>query len=171
MPLSSRSKHSKALMLRLWRNIENKDTAIDAKVRKSQHATVNIPQPQRRKGVIVRMNAFPVNSLPGECRAVASSKQWGCEVSTPEATPEDTSWMRTLAQGQDDDRTATHGYEATREAAMGGVRQELAARKTFALAISSVPKSQIEPTPVPVGGSMEFWHSARLKSSSLHSSQ
>jgi hypothetical protein len=106
---------------------------------------------------------------------VASSKQWsdlraatrntegaviftkgpslgGCEVSTPEATPEDTSWMRTLAQGQDDDRTATHGYEATREAAMGGVRQELAARKTFALAISSVPKSQIEPTPVPVGG-------------------
>jgi hypothetical protein len=42
----------------------------------------------------------------------------GCEVSTPEATPEDTSWMRTLAQGQDDDRTATHGYEATREAAM-----------------------------------------------------
>ena len=29
-----------------------------------------------------------------------------------------TPWMWTLAEGQHDDRTPTHGYEATREAAM-----------------------------------------------------
>jgi hypothetical protein len=28
-------------------------------------------------------------------------------------------WLRTLAFGQHEDRTPTHGYEPTREAAMG----------------------------------------------------
>jgi hypothetical protein len=32
--------------------------------------------------------------------------------------PVGASWMWTLAFGQHEDRTATHGYEATREAAM-----------------------------------------------------
>ena len=34
------------------------------------------------------------------------------------ATPGGLPWMWTLAYGQHEDRTPTHGYEATREAAM-----------------------------------------------------
>ena len=34
------------------------------------------------------------------------------------AAPEGTPWLWTLAYGQHEDRTPTHGYEATREAAM-----------------------------------------------------
>jgi hypothetical protein len=34
------------------------------------------------------------------------------------AKPEDSSWLWTLAYGQHEDRTPTHGYEATRGAAM-----------------------------------------------------
>ncbi len=34
------------------------------------------------------------------------------------AVPEGTPWMWTLAFGHHEDRTPTHGYEATREAAM-----------------------------------------------------
>ena len=33
------------------------------------------------------------------------------------AKPADASWLWTLAYGQHEDRTPTHGYEATREAA------------------------------------------------------
>jgi hypothetical protein len=35
------------------------------------------------------------------------------------AAPESTPWMWTLAYGHHKDRWPTHGYEATREAAMG----------------------------------------------------
>jgi hypothetical protein len=34
------------------------------------------------------------------------------------AAPEDTPWMWTLAYGHHRDRSPTHGFEATREAAM-----------------------------------------------------
>jgi hypothetical protein len=34
------------------------------------------------------------------------------------ASPEGSPWMWTLALGHHEDRTSTHGYEATREAAM-----------------------------------------------------
>jgi hypothetical protein len=34
------------------------------------------------------------------------------------AAPEGTPWLWTLAYGHHEDRTPTHGYEATREAAM-----------------------------------------------------
>jgi hypothetical protein len=43
------------------------------------------------------------------------------------AAPVGTPWMWTLAFGHHEDRTPTHGYEATREAAMAAFRQELAA--------------------------------------------
>ena len=33
-------------------------------------------------------------------------------------SPPETPWMRTLAYGDHEDRTPTHGYEATRDAAM-----------------------------------------------------
>jgi hypothetical protein len=67
-----------AFMLRLWRNVENKDPAIDTKVRKSQLSTVSIPQSPPGRGAIVRMNALPITRLPGECQALTfgSSKEW-----------------------------------------------------------------------------------------------
>lgn len=67
-----------AFMLRLWRNVENKDATLDAKVRKSQRATVSIPQPQSGRGAIIRMNALPITSLPGECQALTfgAPKEW-----------------------------------------------------------------------------------------------
>lgn len=34
------------------------------------------------------------------------------------AKPPDASWLRTLAYGYHEDHTPTHGYEASREAAM-----------------------------------------------------
>jgi len=43
------------------------------------------------------------------------------------ASPEGSPWLWTLAFGHHEDRTPTHGYEATREAAMAAFRQELAA--------------------------------------------
>ena len=46
------------------------------------------------------------------------------------ASPVDAPWLWTLAFGHHEDRTPTHGCEATREAAMGGVREELAAGMT-----------------------------------------
>ena len=68
-----------AFMLRLWRNIEDKEPQIDAKVRKSVRTGVAIPMPEAGRGPIVRMNALPVLSLPGECQAITfrSDKEWG----------------------------------------------------------------------------------------------
>jgi len=43
------------------------------------------------------------------------------------AVPLGQSWMWTLAVGYHEDRTPTHGCEATREDANGSLRQELAA--------------------------------------------
>jgi hypothetical protein len=46
---------------------------------------------------------------------------WGKAQGSPrimKAKPADASWLWTLAYGQHEDRTPTHGYEATREAAM-----------------------------------------------------
>ena len=67
-----------AFMLRLWRNLERKDPDIDARVRKTEMATVSIPLPTAGRGAIVRMNALPVTSMPGECQALTftSSKEW-----------------------------------------------------------------------------------------------
>jgi len=42
------------------------------------------------------------------------------------AVPMGQSWMWTLAFEYHDDRTPTHGYEATREAAMAAFAKELA---------------------------------------------
>ena len=44
------------------------------------------------------------------------------------ASPVETPWLWTLAFGHHEDRASTHGYAATRDAAMSGVRQELATR-------------------------------------------
>jgi len=39
------------------------------------------------------------------------------------AKPADASWMWTLAYGYHEDRTPTHGYEPTREAAMAAFKK------------------------------------------------
>jgi len=43
----------------------------------------------------------------------------------------ETPWLWTLAFGQHEDRTPTHGYEATREAAMAAFGKELAVGVTM----------------------------------------
>jgi hypothetical protein len=52
--------------------------------------------------------------------------------------------MWTLAFGHHEDRTPTHGYEATREAANGRVRQELAAGVSPAIFASSRVKHRTD---------------------------
>jgi hypothetical protein len=44
------------------------------------------------------------------------------------ASPVGSPWMWTLTFDYHEDRSPTYGYEATREAAHGGVREKLAAR-------------------------------------------
>lgn len=67
-----------AFMLRLWRNLDDKDPTYDAKVRKTAQATVHIPLPGPGRGEVVRMNALPILELPVRCMAVefASPKEW-----------------------------------------------------------------------------------------------
>jgi hypothetical protein len=67
-----------AFMLRLWRNLDNKDPALDAKVRKSAQAQVSIPLPKSGKGAIVRMNAVPIFDLPLHCQSLSfrNPKEW-----------------------------------------------------------------------------------------------
>ena len=68
-----------ALMLRLWRNLENKSAEIDAIVRRSQAATVDIPLPGAgRAKPIIRLNALPVVSLPAQCLSLSfrTPRQW-----------------------------------------------------------------------------------------------
>jgi hypothetical protein len=56
------------LMLRLWRNIDAKPIALDAKIRKSRIVDVNIPMPAAGTvGTIVRLNALPLVDLPSQC--------------------------------------------------------------------------------------------------------
>ena len=69
-----------AFMLHLWRNIENKPLALDAKVRKSRLATVDIPLPSKaRHGPLVRLAGLPLLSMPERCQSLtfASPKDWG----------------------------------------------------------------------------------------------
>jgi hypothetical protein len=67
-----------AFMLRLWRNLDNKDLALDATVRKSAQAQVSIPLPKAGKGAIVRMNAVPIFDLPQHCQLLSfrNPKEW-----------------------------------------------------------------------------------------------
>lgn len=57
-------------LLRLWRNIPNKPSNIDAKVRKSEHVGVRIPVPEPgNSGAIIRINALPFE-MPSKCLAI-----------------------------------------------------------------------------------------------------
>ena len=56
------------LMLRLWRNIQNKPKDIDKKVRRSEAASANIPLPEPGAGEpLIRMNALPITHWTTEC--------------------------------------------------------------------------------------------------------
>ncbi len=68
-----------ALMLRFWRNIENKPESLDAQVRRTKSTTVSIPLPQPGVGQpLVRLNALPIVSLPKRCLEISfkTPKNW-----------------------------------------------------------------------------------------------
>lgn len=68
-----------ALLLRLWKNIDPKPRHMDAQVRKSQFASVNIPLPPAGRGSpIVRLNALPILEVPTQCLELSFSclKEW-----------------------------------------------------------------------------------------------
>lgn len=56
------------MMLRLWRNVEEKRADLDAKIRKARVTGVSIPLPvSGTLGPIVRTNALPLVGLPSRC--------------------------------------------------------------------------------------------------------
>ena len=68
-----------AFMLHLWRNIHNKPRDLDAKVRKTAPATVDIPLPPPGGLVpLLRLTGLPVLSLPERCHSLSFSapKEW-----------------------------------------------------------------------------------------------
>jgi hypothetical protein len=67
------------LMLRLWRNIEEKPAELDDKVRKSRLASVNIALPPSGRGKpLLRLNALPLLSAPNQCLSLSfkKHKEW-----------------------------------------------------------------------------------------------
>jgi hypothetical protein len=68
-----------ALMLRLWRNIDNRPQKFEAQVRKTKSTSVNIPLPQPGHAKpILRLNALPILSMPEQYLELSfkSSKDW-----------------------------------------------------------------------------------------------
>jgi hypothetical protein len=68
-----------AIMLRLWRNIEDKPAKLDAQVRKLTSISVSIPLPAAgQMKPVLRLNALPVLLMPGQCLALSfkSPKDW-----------------------------------------------------------------------------------------------
>lgn len=69
-----------SLLLRFWRNVEDKSPELDATVRKSQIARAAIPLPASgRTPPLLRFNALPVLGVPGTCLALSfmTPKEWG----------------------------------------------------------------------------------------------
>lgn len=65
------------LMLRLWRNIENKPAELDGKVRRSVAAGVDIPIPAVGKSrPLLRLNALPILQLPSQAVCVGTSRNF-----------------------------------------------------------------------------------------------
>ena len=68
-----------AFMLHLWRNIDSKPQNLDARVRKSGLATVDIPLPAPGEfGPLLRLTGLPILSLPERCHALSftTPKEW-----------------------------------------------------------------------------------------------
>ena len=63
-----------SLLLRFWRNIENKSPELDSKVRKTEITSASIPLPSAgRANPIVRLNALPVYEMPERCHSLSFS--------------------------------------------------------------------------------------------------
>ena len=68
-----------SFMLHLWRNIQNRPAALDAAVRKSRLASVDIPlPPPGQHGPLVRLTGLPILSMPERCLSLSftSPKEW-----------------------------------------------------------------------------------------------
>lgn len=68
-----------SMMMRLWRNVENKTKEMDDRVRRTSAAEVNIPLPiVGKSGPLLRLNALPVLAAPVKCLdlAFASPREW-----------------------------------------------------------------------------------------------
>lgn len=68
-----------ALMLRLWRNIDNKSADLNAKVQKTGSASVSIPLPATGQAKpLLRFNALPIRELPQRCFSLSfkTPKEW-----------------------------------------------------------------------------------------------
>lgn len=66
-----------SFLLRLWRNLENKPSSLDDKVRKAQLTVVNIEIPSTgRQKPLLRLNALPIIEAPKKCLSFTSDKDW-----------------------------------------------------------------------------------------------
>lgn len=66
-----------ALLLRLWRNLPDKPSAIEAKVRRSVQAGVQISLPSTGTAKpLLRLNALPIRSLPTRCLVARTSRPY-----------------------------------------------------------------------------------------------
>ena len=67
------------LMLHLWRSIDDIPVDLDARVRKSEPATVDIPLPPPGSvGPLLRLTALPILALPERCHSLSftAPKDW-----------------------------------------------------------------------------------------------
>ena len=87
-----------ALMLRLWRNIEDKPIGIDKQIRRTGKSTVVIPllNPGRAKP-IMRLNALPILSFPKKCQKLTfrSPKTWSDLRKVQKETPGNLIFVKT----------------------------------------------------------------------------
>jgi hypothetical protein len=68
-----------ALLLKLWRNLEDKPVKLDGQVRKLAATSVAIPLPPAGQGKpILRLNALPLLSTPAQCLELSfkTPKDW-----------------------------------------------------------------------------------------------
>lgn len=68
-----------SMMMRLWRNVENKTKEMDDKVRRTSAAQTSIPLPGVGKSApLLRLNALPVLAVPAKCLDLSftSTKEW-----------------------------------------------------------------------------------------------
>lgn len=67
-----------ALLLRLWRNLDDKPANLDAKIRRTQATSAHIPLPAAgRQKPLLRLNAIPVAEMPTHCLSLTFKKDKG----------------------------------------------------------------------------------------------
>lgn len=67
-----------ALMLHIWRNLDNKPPDLARMVNRTALTAVNIPIPQPgRTPPLLRLNALPISSLPRQCMSLAFAEPPG----------------------------------------------------------------------------------------------